>query len=89
MQSSSYKYLTEAAAGAYVNYSGESEDLTGLLELNKQFAGMANIKKASVENIKGKDALMIESDIENITFELKLPLKNRNYCRKNQLMKKT
>ena len=75
LQSSSYKYLTEAAAGAYVNYSGESEDLAGLLELNKQFAGMANIKKASVENIKGKDALMIESDIENITFELKLPLK--------------
>ena len=68
-------YLTEAAAGAYVNYSGESEDLAGLLELNKQFAGMANIKKASVENIKGKDALMIESDIKNITFELKLPLK--------------
>ena len=64
LQSSSYKYLTEAAAGAYVNYSGESEDLAGLLELNKQFAGMANIKKASVENIKGKDALMIESDIE-------------------------
>lgn len=32
---------------------------------------------------------MIESDIKNITFELKLPLKNRNYCRKNQLMKKT
>lgn len=75
MQSSSYKYLTEAAAGAYVNYSGESEDFAGLLELNKQFAGMANIKKASVENIKGKDALMIESDIKNITFELKLPLK--------------
>lgn len=75
LQSSSYKYLTEAAAGAYVNYSGESEDLAGLLELNKQFAGMANIKKASVENIKGKDALMIESDIKNITFELKLPLK--------------
>lgn len=75
LQSSSYKYLTEAAAGAYVNYSGESEDLAGLLELNKQFAGMANIKKASVENIKGKDALMIESNIENITFELKLPLK--------------
>lgn len=43
--------------------------------LNKQFAGMANIKKVSVENIKGKDALMIESDIKNITFELKLPLK--------------
>lgn len=75
LQGSSYKYLTEAAAGAYVNYSGESEDLAGLLELNKQFAGMANIKKASVENIKGKDALMIESDIKNITFELKLPLK--------------
>lgn len=75
LQSSSYKYLTEAAAGAYVNYSGESEDLAGLLELNKQFAGMGNIKKASVENIKGKDALMIESDIKNITFELKLPLK--------------
>lgn len=75
LQSSSYKYLTEAAAGAYVNYSGESEDLAGLLELNKQFAGMANIKKASVENIKGKGALMIESDIKNITFELKLPLK--------------
>lgn len=75
LQSSSYKYLTEAAAGAYVNYSGESKDLAGLLELNKQFAGMANIKKASVENIKGKDALMIESDIKNITFELKLPLK--------------
>lgn len=75
LQSSSYKYLTEAAAGAYVNYSGESEDLACLLELNKQFAGMANIKKASVENIKGKDALMIESDIKNITFELKLPLK--------------
>lgn len=75
LQSSKYKYLTEAAAGAYVNYSGESEDLAGLLELNKQFAGMANIKKASVENIKGKDALMIESDIKNITFELKLPLK--------------
>lgn len=89
MQSSNYKYLIEAAAGAYVNYSGESKDLAGLLELNKQFAGMANIKKASVENIKGKDALMIESDIKNITFELKLPLKNRNYCRKNQLMKKT
>lgn len=75
LQSSSYKYLTEAAAGAYVNYSGESEDIAGLLELNKQFAGMAKIKKASVENIKGKDALMIESDIKNITFELKLPLK--------------
>ena len=75
LQSSSYKYLTEAAAGAYVNYSGERKDLAGLLELNKQFAGMANIKKASVENIKGKDALMIESDIKNITFELKLPLK--------------
>ena len=75
LQRSSYKYLTEAAAGAYVNYSGESEDLAGLLELNKQFAGMANIKKAYVENIKGKDALMIESDIKNITFELKLPLK--------------
>lgn len=75
LQSSNYKYLTEAAAGAYVNYSGKSEDLAGLFELNKQFAGMANIKKASVENIKGKDALMIESDIENITFELKLPLK--------------
>lgn len=75
LQSSSYKYLTEAAAGAYVNYSGERKDLAGLLELNKQFAGLANIKKASVENIKGKDALMIESDIKNITFELKLPLK--------------
>lgn len=75
LQNNSYKYLTEAAAGTYLNYSGESDDLAGLLELNRKFAGMANIKKASVENIKGKDTLMIESDIKNITFELKLPLK--------------
>lgn len=54
LQSSKYKYLTEAAAGAYVNYSGESEDLAGLLELNKQFAGMANIKRHPLKILEAK-----------------------------------
>lgn len=74
-QSDDYKYLAQAAAGAYVNYSGDDADLAGILQLNKQFAGMAQINKTAIENIGGKNALLVESSIQDIAFELKLPLK--------------
>lgn len=75
LQSDDYKYLAQAAAGAYVNYSGDDADLAGILQLNKQFAGMAQINKTAIENIGGKNALLVESSIQDIAFELKLPLK--------------
>lgn len=75
LQSDDYKYLAQAAAGAYVNYSGDDADLAGILQLNKQFVGMAQINKTAIENIGGKNALLVESSIQDIAFELKLPLK--------------
>ena len=75
LQSDDYKYLAQAAAGAYVNYSGDDADLAGILQLNKQFSGMAQINKTAIENIGGKNALLVESSIQDIAFELKLPLK--------------
>lgn len=75
LQSDDYKYLAQAATGAYVNYSGDDADLAGILQLNKQFAGMAQINKTAIENIGRKNALLVESSIQDIAFELKLPLK--------------
>lgn len=83
LQSDDYKYLAQAAAGAYLNYSGDDADLTGLLQLNKQFAKMAKITKTSVENIGGKTALLVESSVQDIAFEIKLPVKNSELFAEN------
>lgn len=83
LQNDAYKYLAQAAAGAYVNYSGDDADLAGLLQLNKQFAKMSTINKTSVENIGGKNALLVESDIKDIAFELKLPVQKSELFNEN------
>lgn len=75
LQNDAYKYLAQAAAGAYVNYSTEDGDLTGLLDLNHQLGNLAHIEKVKVESINGNSALMVETNIDKMGFELKLPLK--------------
>lgn len=75
LQSDAYKYLAQAAAGAYVNYSTEDGDFTGLLDLNHQLSKLAQIEKVKVENINGNAALLVEANIDKMGFEMKLPLK--------------
>lgn len=75
LQSDAYKYLKQASAGAYVNYNGEAGDFGGLLQLNNQLGELAQIDKVAVENINGNAALMVEANINQMGFELKMPLK--------------
>ncbi len=75
LQADAYKYLMQAASGAYVNYNGESSDFGGLLKLNKQLSELSQIEKVAVENINGNNALMLESSLDKMGLEMKLPLK--------------
>ncbi len=75
LQNEAYNYLAQAAGGAYVNITDNGNISSGALKINKQLTSLASINKIKVDNINGNAALLVEADINNIGFEMKLPLK--------------
>lgn len=77
-----YKYLQQAAAGAYINYTTDANDYSELHKLNEQLSNVIEINKIAVENINGSKVLKVESEIKNIGLSMKLPVKQSKEAQK-------
>lgn len=70
-----YKYLLQAATGVYINYDNQTDNMNELVKLNDHLSKASEINKITVEDVNGRKALKVASELKNIGLNLKLPMR--------------